>query len=256
MTLSDRRLMVHIASLVRTLTSDEVERLCHALLSGSVQLGSGGLAIQYACKLPTNQLPTITSLFISWAAAGGNARELAVGLAAASTAYRGSEAEQPRVQLAWTGPNTATTHARTTLGALLDVIDSANHDVIIVGYSITQGATQVFERLAAAQHRGARVTLIGNRIEHRLSILQSLWPVARLPTLYTRRADPQDPMSALHAKLAIVDGKRLLVTSANLTYHGLVGNIEVGVIVEGPVAHDVLLLIQDLIARGVLEQVT
>jgi phosphatidylserine/phosphatidylglycerophosphate/cardiolipin synthase-like enzyme len=39
-------------------------------------------------------------------------------------------------------------------------------------------------------------------------------------------------MAALHAKATIVDGRRLLLTSANLTYHGLGGNIELGALIE------------------------
>lgn len=35
-------------------------------------------------------------------------------------------------------------------------------------------------------------------------------------------------MSALHAKVISVDGRETLITSANLSYHGQEGNIELG----------------------------
>ena len=41
-----------------------------------------------------------------------------------------------------------------------------------------------------------------------------------------------DKMSALHAKILSVDGKRTLISSANLSYHGMSGNIELGCLVE------------------------
>jgi phosphatidylserine/phosphatidylglycerophosphate/cardiolipin synthase-like enzyme len=44
----------------------------------------------------------------------------------------------------------------------------------------------------------------------------------------------------------------MLVTSANLTYHGLSGNVEVGVLVEGNVAAEAVQLINRLIAEGVV----
>jgi phosphatidylserine/phosphatidylglycerophosphate/cardiolipin synthase-like enzyme len=44
---------------------------------------------------------------------------------------------------------------------------------------------------------------------------------------------PGDNMASLHAKVLLVDQYDLLVTSANLTYHGLSSNIEVGVRVKG-----------------------
>ena len=39
-------------------------------------------------------------------------------------------------------------------------------------------------------------------------------------------------MSALHAKVLSADGKRILVSSANLSYHGMSGNIEIGCLID------------------------
>ena len=41
-----------------------------------------------------------------------------------------------------------------------------------------------------------------------------------------------DSMAALHAKVIPVDQKQMLITSANLSYHGQQGNIELGALVE------------------------
>lgn len=35
-------------------------------------------------------------------------------------------------------------------------------------------------------------------------------------------------MSALHAKVLSIDGEKTLISSANLSYHGMSGNIELG----------------------------
>ena len=57
----------------------------------------------------------------------------------------------------------------------------------------------------------------------------------------------------LHAKLLIVDGKRVLVTSGNLTSRALNANIEAGLVVEDEaVASDVERHIRELMRRGVL----
>ncbi len=42
-------------------------------------------------------------------------------------------------------------------------------------------------------------------------------------------------MSALHAKVLSVDKKLTLITSANLSYHGQQGNIELGTLIESPI---------------------
>ena len=38
----------------------------------------------------------------------------------------------------------------------------------------------------------------------------------------------EDAMAALHAKVISIDKKETLITSANLSYHGQEGNIELG----------------------------
>ena len=63
-------------------------------------------------------------------------------------------------------------------------------------------------------------------------------------------------MSALHAKAIIVDGYTLLTTSANLSYHGLTGNIELGLLVEGSVAQEATTLLRALIEKGICVKVT
>ena len=39
-------------------------------------------------------------------------------------------------------------------------------------------------------------------------------------------------MAALHAKVISVDQRQTLITSANLSYHGQLGNIELGTLIE------------------------
>lgn len=41
-------------------------------------------------------------------------------------------------------------------------------------------------------------------------------------------------MAALHAKLLVSDTKKSLVSSANLSYHGMRGNVEIGFLLESP----------------------
>ena len=47
-------------------------------------------------------------------------------------------------------------------------------------------------------------------------------------------------MASLHAKLVVAKQKDALVTPANLTYHGLKANLELGVRLQGPVAADIV----------------
>ena len=45
-------------------------------------------------------------------------------------------------------------------------------------------------------------------------------------------AGSNDSMAALHAKVISVDEQQTLITSANLSYHGQEGNIELGTLVD------------------------
>jgi phosphatidylserine/phosphatidylglycerophosphate/cardiolipin synthase-like enzyme len=137
-----------------------------------------------------------------------------------------------RVEIVCTAPLDIGIPVRATLPKALEMIESAEHEIVMVGYVFSEGAREILARLAAAQARGVRVTIVANRLREHLCQFVPLWPAgARLPVLYSRDADPNDQMAALHAKLLICDRRTALVTSANFTHHGLRGNIEIGVCV-------------------------
>jgi phosphatidylserine/phosphatidylglycerophosphate/cardiolipin synthase-like enzyme len=62
--------------------------------------------------------------------------------------------------------------------------------------------------------------------------------VARHATLYTWPAELRPEagngkLAALHAKCAVADGARLIVSSANLTEYAFTKNMELGLLIEG-----------------------
>jgi phosphatidylserine/phosphatidylglycerophosphate/cardiolipin synthase-like enzyme len=57
-----------------------------------------------------------------------------------------------------------------------------------------------------------------------------------------------------HANALVVDRLEALVTSANLTYHGLEANIELGLRVRGPQAAAITERFHHLIAAGEFEE--
>ena len=63
-------------------------------------------------------------------------------------------------------------------------------------------------------------------------------------------------MSALHAKVISIDQRETLITSANLSYHGQEGNIELGThIVSKDVARQVDHIFTQLLFSKELEEV-
>ena len=63
-------------------------------------------------------------------------------------------------------------------------------------------------------------------------------------------------MSALHAKAISVDGEKTLITSANLSFHGQEGNLELGTLIESSeIAHQVDEVFTRLIFKKVFVEV-
>ena len=59
-------------------------------------------------------------------------------------------------------------------------------------------------------------------------------------------------MAALHAKVICVDQQKTLITSANLSYHGQEGNIELGTLIE---SQKTAKQVEDLFTRLVFNKV-
>jgi phosphatidylserine/phosphatidylglycerophosphate/cardiolipin synthase-like enzyme len=58
----------------------------------------------------------------------------------------------------------------------------------------------------------------------------------------------------MHAKCLLVDGNDLLVTSANFTFHGLHGNIELGVRLCGTPGSEARKIFCHLVESGIVEE--
>ena len=84
-----------------------------------------------------------------------------------------------------------------------------------------------------------KIALISSYQRHRINLLKSP-SASRFVIEYIHKDSLQSdgaPYASMHAKCLLADGSDLLVTSANFTFHGLHGNIEIGIRLSGaPVA--------------------
>ncbi len=164
---------------------------------------------------------------------------VALALHTAARAITSARAEQS-IDVVWTGPQTREVPVRLTRAVLVDVIRAARERLIVVSFTAYRVAV-VVEELAAAAARGVDVRLVlestepdGVLIRDAATAFASLaeavsfwvWPAEQRPRLSAGRA-------ALHAKAAIADDHTALVTSANLTGHGINENMELGLLVRG-----------------------
>jgi phosphatidylserine/phosphatidylglycerophosphate/cardiolipin synthase-like enzyme len=147
------------------------------------------------------------------------------------------------LSLVWTGPDVEAIPPRRTDQALLQLIESAKATLTIVSF-VAYKVPHVSTALAGAARRGLAVRLIledaeasqgkvafdalkglGAEVAERCAVY--IWPIEK------RQKAPGGKHGSLHAKCAIADGLRLLISSANLTEHALSVNIELGVLVKG-----------------------
>ena len=167
----------------------------------------------------------------------------AVSLALAAARDRETAAQAQRVSLVWTGPETAGLPMRRTEQALLELIDAARERLVVVSFAVYK-VPEVASSLIASSERGCRVDVVvesevesGGKVSFEMA--QALGSeVAGHVTFYTwpselRPETGGGKRASLHAKCAVADYDRLLVSSANLTEYAFTKNMELGLLVEG-----------------------
>jgi phosphatidylserine/phosphatidylglycerophosphate/cardiolipin synthase-like enzyme len=247
-----------VITVARSLDEPRFQQLISALDNATLLLTTGVLQVQRLLHFTAAESRTIVTLLRLWQAWDRDIQALITTLLAVRATSVAIQAEAPSVSLVWTGPVSLPGSTRPTSSTLIDLIDHAQQEIVIVGYTLAISARRIIEHLAQAQQRGVQVVLIVDRMEENqlIPVLKSCWPLDKeLPLLYTRQASPNDPKSALHAKAVIVDSRSILATSANLSYHGLAGNIELGLLVEGLVALEAVTLLKLLITEEIFMRV-
>ena len=145
--------------------------------------------------------------------------------------------------------------AQPTDRVILDMLRNAKSEVIALGYEVSDQG--FLSSLSDAAERGASVTLICDKkraIERKLSGLRLVPSFLRV---YVDALDDEGaPYAKMHSKCLLVDQTDLLITSANFTFHGMHGNIEVGVRLNGGPAAEARKLFEHLERSGFLRPAT
>lgn len=145
--------------------------------------------------------------------------------------------------------------ARPTSQVLQEMLRPLIREVILLGYEITD--RDVMKLLAGATSRGAEVIMICDRERGAAQRVLEGWPPnLRRPRIFHDRKWPEkSAFASIHAKCLLVEGSDLLITSANFTFHGLHGNVEVGVRLSGPPAAEARKIFSHLVESGIVEEV-
>jgi len=151
--------------------------------------------------------------------------ELAIGL------YNSKKSE--KVEIVLTAPNSFRLKARKTYAVMDEIIKNAKKSIMLTGYSISEYVDDKLELLIQKSKTGVYVNLFVNDIKHKEEQLQKILMYrGKFLNIYNYCGKTDDKMAALHAKVIVTDKQKALITSSNLSYHGIEGNIEMGVLIE------------------------
>lgn len=236
-----------VASLAHQEGAEPLLSFAHALECGALRLQSATIELQRKLGIPTQRLRPYQAVLQHAA----DPTIAIVALRAAASTATTLATQEPLVEVAWTFPGQSDARLRTTGGVAREVIDGARDSLLIVGYSIATQlglASHIANALATAGERGIVITAVLHREANKAALLQAWKRGVPLPSIFTwPKGD--DPMASIHAKLLVADRRDAFVTSANLTYHGLEGNLEMGIRVIGSAAAEVSHGIHSLIRK-------
>lgn len=230
-----------------------LEETCRALEDGHLTLSSTAASWAAIARGNVDVENSLRSLHQVWNLIGNDLppRILALLLRSNISAVTTYQRSVPRSQVVWTGPSVPGSFLRSTREVVREIIREAQESVLVVGYWIAMGESaddvigELIASLADATRRGARVTVVVDergRADGRdnIKILLKEWPERVLPpALFTWRLPAGDRHLKLHAKVLVGDHRDALITSANMTSHGMMRNMEMGVRIVGPPASNI-----------------
>lgn len=142
-----------------------------------------------------------------------------------------AEEKAVTASLVTTVPPSFSVRAKSTKNTVEGMLRGAKRSVLITGYSLSGYFADLVDVLIEKSQKGVYVKFFVNNIENQKGLDKLCRYKGRFLHIYNF-AGSNDSMAALHAKVISVDEQQTLITSANLSYHGQEGNIELGTLVD------------------------
>ena len=149
-----------------------------------------------------------------------------------------------KVSLVVTAPPSFRINAKPTMTVVRSMIEESKRNILITGYSLSSYFSELTDTIIDKSQKGVFVKFFINNIEKQTDADKLLRYRGHFLKLYDysneddkmaalhAKVNEDDKMAALHAKVISVDMSKTLITSANLSYHGQQGNIELGALIE------------------------
>lgn len=147
--------------------------------------------------------------------------------------YEEHSAPKERASLVLTAPPSFSVRTKSTKNTVEKMLSDATSSILITGYSLSEYFEDMIDMIIQKSQSGVLVKFFVNNIDSQPRFDKLTRYKGRYLKIYNYK-QPEDPMSALHAKVISTDKRFTLITSANLSYHGQLGNIELGTLIESP----------------------
>jgi phosphatidylserine/phosphatidylglycerophosphate/cardiolipin synthase-like enzyme len=185
----------------------------------------------------------VANLLDAWSMEASDLDGSAMSTALMTAAYcEQAVREELSVELVWTGPNLERTKLRRTQQVLLELIQEAEQELILVSFAVYK-IPEIAKALVTAINRGVTLRIIAETPDSGegkipFGVTTALGTeIAQLSQLYIwprhkRPTDAEGRYGSLHIKCVVCDCKHLFISSANLTEYALTLNMEMGVLIH------------------------
>lgn len=252
-------LLQHLARLAERLSPETIDYATGSLMSAEGDGLRGRLATIGSTAAARTMLQELDDLWQRVPDCG--ARSLGMAMQAARIGFERSSRQQ-QVSIVWTGPATEAVPMRRTEQVLIEIIENAKSELLIVTF-VTYKVDRIIAALARAIERGVALKMVleteadsGGKVTFdQASIIAERLPRARLYVwpLEKRHKDAHGHHGSIHVKCAVADRKTAMVSSANLTGLALELNMELGLKIRGDrVPQSIAAHFEELIRRNVL----
>lgn len=136
-------------------------------------------------------------------------------------------------ELVLTAPDSFKIKALRTKETLRNLLEETEKSLTITGYAVSDYFSDILDVIIRKSQKGVYTRMYINDMEKQKSSLKRLLAYqSPFLEVYEYQKQEEDKMAALHAKIIVSDARKSLVSSANLSYHGIQGNIEMGILIE------------------------
>ena len=141
------------------------------------------------------------------------------------------ENRKEKIELITTAPPSFMLRTKRISNVVREIIENSGKSLLITGYSISEFVEDMIDTIIQKSQCGVFVKMFINDLSKQKSIDKLLRYQGKFLQLYDY-ANREDKMAALHAKIILADSEKAIISSANLSYHGMAGNIEMGTLIQ------------------------